>query len=142
MLNWGTYVMLKFTLDFSFSAINNWKLARDSVWPPAFVACVRICSTLSRCSFERTPHICSFLRVPPQYSATHYNTIGADDFPVLGDERHLIQPSLGPCDCGCPVNPAAEGLMGVTDSHGRNQSCLARAATHSAPRRGHEACPG
>lgn len=142
MLNWGTYVMLKFILEFSFNAINNWKLARDSAWPPAFGACVRLCSMLSRCSFEKMPHICSFLRVPPRYSATRYNTIGADGFPVLGDELHLIQPSLGPCDCGCPVNPAAAGVMGVTDSHGRNQSCLARPATHLAPRHGHEACPG
>lgn len=90
--------MLKFILEFSSSAINNWKLARDSVWPPAFVACVRICSKLSRCSFEKTPHICPFLRAPLRCSATRYNTIRADGFPVLGDGLHLIQPSLGPCD--------------------------------------------
>lgn len=52
--------MLKFILGFSVSAINNWKLARDPVWPPAFGACVRICSMLSRCSFEKMPTYAPF----------------------------------------------------------------------------------
>lgn len=70
------------------------------------------------------------------------HSIGADDFPVVGDELELSQPSLGPCDHRCPVNPAAAGMKGVTSGHRRNHSCLAGPATYSALWHKYKACPG
>ena len=74
--------------SFSFRTIN-------SFWPPASVACVRICSTLSRSSFEKMLHICSCLRLLQWCSRIQWNAIGADILPVVRDELELIQPSLG-----------------------------------------------
>lgn len=41
---------------------------------------------------------------------------------MVGDEVELMQPWLGPCERGCPVNLAAVGVKGVTDDHRRDRS--------------------
>lgn len=81
--------------SFSLRTLDAEKLAINSFWSPASVACVRICCTLSSSSFEKMLHICSCLRLLQRCSRIQWHTIGAGILPVVRDELELIQPSLG-----------------------------------------------